>query len=155
MRELVSEGQKAAPDKKRIHPFIAGQLSLPCLFRHWLSVSLYLSYPLYSFSQRRHTEERQTVRRRVSSPLTYICSCSLSDVIHGSLVVSLAERGFLCVLTFQRRNASRASNSRTRRMVRTMIHHGTPPYWASRLSGNTVSLTYGNTRSHGASEPGT
>lgn len=45
--------------------------------------------------------------------------------------------------TFQRRKASRANNSSPNRMDRTMIHHGTPPCWASSLSGNTVSLTWG------------
>lgn len=34
---------------------------------HWLSVSLYRASPLYSFSQKFHTEERQIVRR-LSSP---------------------------------------------------------------------------------------
>lgn len=50
----------------KLHPFIAGQVKFT-LFRHWTSVSLFLASPLYSFSQRLHTEERQTVRRRVPS----------------------------------------------------------------------------------------
>lgn len=45
--------------------------------------------------------------------------------------------------TFQRRKANRANSSSPSRTDRTMIHHGTPPYWAACLSGKTVSLTWG------------
>lgn len=53
---------------RKQHPFIAGQFILPSFFMHWLSVSLYRASPLYSFSQKLHTEEREIMRRRVSSP---------------------------------------------------------------------------------------
>ncbi|TKS80002.1 Neurabin-1 Neurabin-I [Collichthys lucidus] len=41
-----------------------------------------------------------------------------------------------------RRKANRANNSSPNRIDNKMIHHGTPPYRASRLSGNTVSFTW-------------
>lgn len=109
---------------------------------HWLSVSLYRASPLYSFSQKFHTEERQIVRRLIT------VGRSASVLCHTwcHILVECAEEGFHCIPTFQRRNASRPNSSKSR-MVRKMTHHGTPAYWTSRLSGNTVSLTCG-TQTH-------
>lgn len=62
--------QQGGARQKRFHSVMIGWVILPSFsffFMHLVSVSLCLTGPLYSFSQRLHTEERQIIRKYVQS----------------------------------------------------------------------------------------
>lgn len=159
------QNQKAAQNvrserKRCTHSEQADDFYPLSFFTHSMSVSLFLTGPLYSFSQKLHTGERHIVRkcgwwlsRSVNAALqTLVWILQLKNTVHVLLFagvgVGVREGVTVPYPTFQRRNANRPNSSSPNRMDRTMIHHGTPPCWAARRSGNTVSLTWKTAGEH-------